>query len=70
VAEKIRHGISGAPLAIDGRETRLTVSLGVGNLPEDANSVDGLIEAADRDLYRAKAAGRNRVGASGAPPAG
>lgn len=39
----------------------VTVSIGVATFPADAEEVDGLIEAADRWLYRAKHEGRNRV---------
>lgn len=38
-----------------------TASQGVSALPETANSVDELIEQADRALYRAKALGRDQV---------
>ena len=40
----------------------VTLSIGVGTLPDDADSRDDLIAAADRSLYRAKREGRNRVG--------
>jgi diguanylate cyclase (GGDEF)-like protein len=40
---------------------RLTVSVGLATFPIDSPSDDGLIRAADRNLYRAKEAGRNRV---------
>jgi diguanylate cyclase (GGDEF)-like protein len=40
---------------------RVTVSAGVAVCPEDAADAQTLIEAADRNLYRAKEGGRNRV---------
>ena len=61
VAEAIRTAIS----ACDGLEERLTVSIGVAT----ANAYDELddaFNAADRALYRAKDAGRNRVVVNGA----
>ena len=35
--------------------------MGVAVFPEHGESVDGLLKAADGALYRAKAAGRDRV---------
>ncbi len=40
---------------------RVTVSIGLAMLPADGNNSTALIEAADKALYRAKAAGRNQV---------
>ena len=40
---------------------KVTVSIGVASFPLDADSKNGLIEAADSALYRAKRAGKNRV---------
>ncbi len=53
-----RHRFPGA----DGeRDVRLTVSIGTATAPADARDRQGLVQAADRALYRAKALGRNRV---------
>jgi diguanylate cyclase (GGDEF)-like protein len=58
VAERIREAIATAPITRIGR---LTASLGVTSYPEVANTKEELIEMADRAMYLAKAAGRNRV---------
>ncbi|MFC4063995.1 GGDEF domain-containing protein [Actinoplanes subglobosus] len=61
IAERIRRGVSAAPIAVD--ESRLhavTVSVGVAGMPA-AGTTDELVLAADRALYAAKNAGRNRV---------
>jgi hypothetical protein len=39
----------------------VTVSIGVATIPLDANHQEKLIERADAALYKAKAAGKNRV---------
>ncbi|MHB8230014.1 MAG: sensor domain-containing protein [Vulcanimicrobiaceae bacterium] len=48
------------PLVLDGVAHRVYVSVGVALYPYDGDSVDELVEKADRALYRAKNAGRNR----------
>jgi diguanylate cyclase (GGDEF)-like protein len=40
---------------------RLTISLGLASLPEDADTKENLIRRADKALYEAKRAGRNQV---------
>ena len=40
---------------------KLTISGGVASYPADAETVEDLLEAADRSLYLAKAEGKNRV---------
>ncbi|MGW0228483.1 GGDEF domain-containing protein [Actinopolymorpha singaporensis] len=47
---------------------RLTVSVGVAVYPVDGTTLDHLLEFADRGLYAAKTAGRDRV-SRGLPPA-
>jgi diguanylate cyclase (GGDEF)-like protein len=44
-----------------GQTLHVTASLGLAVWPDDAPDADGLLTAADRALYAAKAAGRNRV---------
>ena len=61
VAERIRAAIGARPLAIDGRSIAATVSIGIACYPEDGRSLDALAARADRALYLAKEAGRNRV---------
>jgi diguanylate cyclase (GGDEF)-like protein len=58
-AERIRRVI-GHHSFVHGK---VTVSLGVATLPDDAGSADDLLVAADRALYDAKRLGRNRVAA-------
>jgi diguanylate cyclase (GGDEF)-like protein len=48
-----------------GRETGLTLSIGISSFPEHADDVKKLKEMADQALYRAKESGRNRVIYSG-----
>ena len=61
-AEHFRANLVRHPIALDGIELTLTASIGIaefdGALHRD---VDELYRAADRAVYRAKAAGRNRV---------
>ena len=50
-------------------ELRVTASIGVATLGEQSDSAERLVRDADLALYTAKAAGRNRVVASGQPGA-
>lgn len=54
----------------EGRTLPITASAGVAVLPDDAGTAASLMEAADRALYAAKAAGRDRVVAAGRPAPG
>jgi diguanylate cyclase (GGDEF)-like protein len=61
IAERIRREVEAIPHAVDGATVRLTISVGVAEYPADADSLRELILRADKALYRAKAAGKNRV---------
>lgn len=63
MAERIRRRVQGLPLPADVAIGPLTVSVGVATMqPERPHaSASELVEAADRAMYAAKSAGRNRV---------
>lgn len=48
------------PIGIDGGERAIHVSIGIALYPQDATTVEELMALADRALYAAKRAGRNR----------
>ena len=60
VAERMRVAVEKHAFPLVGPGV-ITVSLGIGVFPTDGNDVASLIQAADRALYTAKRAGRNRV---------
>ena len=65
-AERLRKSLSGI---VDGDGRPLTISLGVVDLPANGETVQELLYAADRALYRAKSLGRDRTVVSDAVPA-
>ena len=50
-------------------ELSVTASIGVASSNREHSSADAVIQAADKALYRAKAAGRNRVEIASSPAA-
>jgi two-component system cell cycle response regulator len=62
LAERIRNGVSRREFDLRGGTLRLTISGGVAGFPEaGVVTPEDLIDRADQALYRAKAAGRNKV---------
>ncbi|HZO35196.1 MAG TPA: GGDEF domain-containing protein [Gaiellaceae bacterium] len=59
VAEKLRANVT--KLRIAGVDRTVTASFGVATFPDDAATPAALMRAADRALYQAKQAGRDRV---------
>ena len=60
VAERVLAGMR-EPWALDGREYRITVSLGIAMYPSDGADADTLLRNADTAMYAAKEAGRDGV---------
>jgi diguanylate cyclase (GGDEF)-like protein len=61
VAERIRNAVESTPFSTEAGRVPCTVSIGVASFPQDGRSIEILLARADRALYEAKAAGRNRV---------
>jgi diguanylate cyclase (GGDEF)-like protein len=61
LAERLRAMVESRPLALSGRNIRVTASFGVASFPTPAPNPTALLSSADSALYRAKEAGRNRV---------
>jgi diguanylate cyclase (GGDEF)-like protein len=62
VAEAIRTNIEKTNLLVNGFATKLTVSIGVNTQsPEQDSSLTSFISVADKELYKAKDSGRNRI---------
>lgn len=58
VASKILEALR-RPFNIDGRELRVTGSIGIALYPEGGSSIDALLKHADIAMYQAKGQGRN-----------
>jgi two-component system, cell cycle response regulator len=66
VAERIRKGIEEHRFLSDASlDVKLTACIGVASYPVDAKTKQGLLDMADKAMYRAKAAERNRVYCAG-----
>ncbi|HOX71241.1 MAG: tetratricopeptide repeat-containing diguanylate cyclase [Dokdonella sp.] len=65
IAESIRRSVQDSLSTIDNRGIAVTVSIGLARLSDLGEvaepGVDALLDAGDRAMYAAKAAGRNRV---------
>lgn len=63
VAERIRKTVEDLPIVGEEKQPsgKLTISMGISVYPEDTTDRDALIEIADKALYTAKRAGRNRI---------
>ncbi|MCP4596668.1 EAL domain-containing protein [Neptuniibacter sp.] len=60
LAEKLQMEL-GEPYPIQGRHLSVTHSLGIAIFPEDGQDLEALLQNADRAMYEAKRAGKNRI---------
>ena len=62
-AERLRLAVESTPITGDHLETvtPITISIGLALMPDHGSNFDEVIEKADRAMYQAKDAGRNRV---------
>ncbi len=61
LAEKIRRLVEDHRFSFEGKEIRVTLSIGVADLTGDMTEPLQFIKLADGNLYKAKKSGRNRV---------
>ena len=63
IAEELRQVVSGHYFIGQRFQPvgKVTISIGVATYPEDGEDVAGLVQVADRSLFRAKEGGRNSV---------
>lgn len=61
VAEKLRRAIAANPFEPARSASKITVSVGIANLPVDATVQEKLVDCADAALYASKRAGRNQA---------
>lgn len=59
LAERVVRAVAQIPFHFEGRNLRVTASLGVAYLPEHAADADELVAKADIAMYQAKQAGKN-----------
>lgn len=60
-AEKIRHAVSVTKIGIRREKFNITISIGVASFPNHGETMDELIDNADKALYKSKKEGRNKV---------
>jgi len=61
VAEKLRSQLENSVFRLNDVELRVTVSIGIGELEAEQEDREQFISRVDAAMYKAKAAGRNRV---------
>jgi diguanylate cyclase (GGDEF)-like protein len=61
VAERVQKAWAQTPCNVDGKLIHSTVSIGVAEATQEDQSFEDVLRRADRMMYKAKEAGRNRV---------
>ena len=57
VSRRIRKAVLSDPVEFDGRSLCASLSIGIASFPEDGQSIDALLQRADRAMYLAKKEG-------------
>ena len=71
LGERLADRMRGAEVPLrDGESMGVTISLGVATIPDSAEDLESLVDAADRALLRAKRAGKNQIRAAPATQPG
>ncbi len=60
LAERLLEAIRLKPFVVEENQIKMTVSIGGASYPQHAEDATGLINAADKSLYRSKQLGRDR----------
>jgi diguanylate cyclase (GGDEF)-like protein len=60
LAERLRKAVESLQLEYEGNHIPVTISIGIALQPQDGDSLESVLAAADERLYLAKNAGRNR----------
>ena len=61
LAERIRLSIKQSPVEIPPESFRITVSMGITEITQVYDSIEQLLQLADKGLYQSKELGKNRV---------
>lgn len=61
IAERVRMAIAARPMTAGDQMLPITISMGLATTDDSGPDAEALIAAADEAMYRAKAAGRDRV---------
>ncbi len=61
IAERIRTAVSSAPVPIGAQSLYITISIGLTCCKDGECTAEEMVRNADRNLYRAKKSGRNKV---------
>lgn len=61
VAERVRLHVAGVPAETDRGPMNVTISIGISAIDPDTPNLDALLSQADKAMYSAKKAGKNKV---------
>lgn len=61
VSERLLQALANAPVKIGEEEISITVSIGISGLHNEGDTVESILQRADRALYNSKGSGRNRI---------